>query len=56
MSRIFRMNKYPPLMAGGRKKVILKKAENLVFSRDGVAKATPFSFAFIRVSSVLPKG
>ena len=24
-------------IGGGRKKVILKKAENLVFSRDGVA-------------------
>ena len=30
-------NDNPGAIGGGRKKVILKKAENLVFSRDGVA-------------------
>ena len=43
-------------MAGGRKKVILKKAENFIVfkGRRGVSHAV--FLCFIRVSSALPKG
>jgi hypothetical protein len=49
--KFFNKKELPPGKGGGRKTVFLKKAENVVFSRDGVASVTPFP-----LSSIHPEG